>query len=104
VSVESIANGHQTTINIIGRFDFKTLPKFHEAYKSAPRDSEFIIDFARTEYIDSSAMGMLIMLREYTEELSSVSEKSTVIRLTNVSSNIKDILTHPQFQVLFDIE
>ncbi len=52
-------------IELDDRFDFSCHGAFRDTYQSLdPGQFEITIDFTRTEYIDSAALGMLLVLRE----------------------------------------
>ncbi len=56
---------HQVTITVVGRFDFSTHQSFRDAYRNIdPQKVRIVIDLTQTAYIDSSALGMLLLLRE----------------------------------------
>jgi len=88
------------TISISGRFDFNIYKDFRDAYESAIDSacSKFIINLSQTEYMDSSALGMLLVLRERTG-----ADKSS-ITLTHCNKEIKNILTISNFEKLFTID
>ena len=91
-------DGAALTINVDGRFDFSAHQAFRDAHRVAPAECEFIVDMERTEYMDSSALGMLLMLREY------AGGESSRIKIRNCKSEVKHILTIANFQKLFRIE
>ncbi|MDO9371892.1 MAG: STAS domain-containing protein [Gammaproteobacteria bacterium] len=96
----SASNG-EMTIRVAGRFDFNVHKEFRAAYEqtlgggSVP--AKYIIDFGATEYIDSSALGMLLMLRER-------AGKGAHIVIVHCNQEIKDILGISNFNKLFNIE
>jgi anti-anti-sigma factor len=91
-------DGRTVTIAVAGRFDFSTHQEFLKAYKAYEKgDKEFVVDLARADYMDSSAMGMLLQLREH-------AAKDRVVELRNGSEAIKDILRIANFDKLFKIE
>ena len=51
-------------ITIEGRFDFKCHAEFRKAYASAPTGAKFVVDLATATYMDSAALGMLLLLRD----------------------------------------
>lgn len=55
------------TISIKGRFDFNLLQAFRDAYSDYDDSvtSEFMVDLAETDYIDSSALGMLLNMKNH---------------------------------------
>jgi len=58
---------NRTTLSLSGRFDFNVHREFKEAYMAVLNDSVALaieIDLAAVDYLDSSALGMLLMLRE----------------------------------------
>lgn len=89
-----------TTITICGRFDFNLYKGFRDAYEEGLNNgnAHFIINFAQTEYMDSSALGMLLVLRER------CGGDSASIHLTNCNSEIKNILAISNFDKLFKID
>ena len=94
---EMSADSKTKTIKISGRFDFSLQNEFRNCYhgSSPAEDVKFVIDMSKANYIDSSALGMLLMMREH---LGGVSDK---IAITNCSSEIKNILHVANFQTLF---
>lgn len=53
------------TIKIVGKFDFSQHQQFRNAYESVDaKIKSFIIDLSEASYMDSSAFGMLLVLRE----------------------------------------
>lgn len=92
-------DGNVLTIGISGRFDISAYKDFGQAYADELDSvSKFVIDMAECEYLDSSALGMLLMLREKT---GSETEKIDII---NLSPAIKNIFTMANFDKLFNIK
>lgn len=86
-------------INIPERFDFSTHKWFTEAYENAiQKSNEIILDFSRVQYVDSSALGMMVLMRRKL----SVEHGKGIIR--NVEGTAKDILDMANFDTLFDFE
>ncbi len=53
------------TIEVSGRFDYSVHQEFCEGFeKLAPTVDHWVIDLSETLYMDSSALGMLLLLRE----------------------------------------
>lgn len=99
MSLSSQVKGDIVTITIVESFDVSLYEQFKEAYlTNLTETSRFIIDLDRATYMDSSALGMLLLLREKTS-----GDKSRV-KLINVSQNVFSILKIAQFQQLFDIQ
>ncbi len=85
------------TIKVKGRFDFSCHREFSASYKAHPKGEKlFVVDLGATEYMDSSSMGMLLQLKEY-------SNQATPIPLINGNDGVRDILRIANFDKLFDI-
>lgn len=98
VSAVPSEDGQALTIKINGRFDFGCHQAFRDAYeKHSPRPKQFILDLKDTTYMDSSALGMLLLLRDY------AGGDSAGVFLTNISSDLRKILAISNFDKLFDI-
>lgn len=92
-------DGHTLTISIEGRFDFSTHQAFRNAYEHEDREvRNFIVDLSRTTYLDSSALGMLLLLRDY------AGGDSARIELRNCNNDVRRILTISNFEKLFSIQ
>lgn len=94
------ADGKTITISVTGRFDFGVQNEFRECYcKGHPGDGvSYVIDMDGANYMDSSALGMLLMMREH------LGEGSANISIRNCAPDIYNILTIANFQNLFGIE
>ena len=69
VITRSSDDGVQVTVEVHGRFDINVYPQFNELIDGAESDTRFTVDLSNTEYLDSSALGMLLMMREKTGNL-----------------------------------
>ena len=92
-------DGSQVTVHIQGRFDFSSHQDFRNAYeKLSKAPNQYRVDLQGTTYLDSSALGMLLLLRDY------AGGENSNIRIVNCSSDVKKILLISNFEQLFDIE
>ena len=90
-------DGRIVTIHVNGRFDFAAHQAFLHAYKGYPRgERQFVVDLKNAEYMDSSAMGMLLQLREY-------GDKAAGVTLVNANPAVAEILRIANFDKLFEI-
>ncbi|MBF0285061.1 MAG: STAS domain-containing protein [Magnetococcales bacterium] len=91
----------KTVISIKGRFNFEMHSQFRTAYQSETagdnRKTKFVIDLTGAEYIDSSALGMLLLLRE------EAGGNEADIEIINARPEIRKILETANFQRLFKI-
>ncbi len=92
------ADGKVLTISINGRFDFSAHQAFRDSYeKLTPTPGSIVIDMVETTYLDSSALGMLLLLRDH------AGGDSSSISLMNCNEDIRKILTISNFEQLFTI-
>lgn len=90
-------DGRVVTIHVSGRFDFSTHQEFLRAYKEHPRgDKTYVVDLKNAEYMDSSAMGMLLQLRDY-------GAKDRTMELLNGNDSVREILRIANFDKLFKV-
>lgn len=87
-------------INIDGRFGYDCHQDFTLAYKqlSQAAAKKFIIDLSRASYMDSAALGMLLVLRER------VGGDRSDITLTGANREIQKVLDIANFEKLFKIK
>ncbi len=97
----SLAREHTTaTVSLNGRFDFNTLPDFRQICDALPGEAELQrvqVDFLAVDYLDSSALSVLLMLRE---KLMGAGKE---IVLTGVHGNVRQVLDVANFNRLFSI-
>ena len=95
-TVESSDN-NEVVIKVSGRFDFSCHQEFISGYKAYPSGSKsYVVDLSKADFMDSSAMGMLLQLREY-------GDKKAGVSLINGCDSVKDILRIANFDKLFTI-
>lgn len=58
-------DGSGRMIHVEGNFDFSVYRNFRDAYRDLPAGVPVDVDLSRATYIDSAALGMLLMLREH---------------------------------------
>ena len=98
VTARTDADKSQIVIAIDGRFDFSQHKAFREAYKDADaRESRFIVDLSEASYLDSSALGMLLLLREF------VGSDRERVRIRGASDDVARVLKIANFDKLFTV-
>lgn len=97
VTSERASDGHQLTIKIKGRFDFSTHQDFRGAYEKETEAKCYVVDLKDTNYLDSSALGMLLLLRDH------AGGERADVRLENCSPDVVKILAISNFAKLFQI-
>lgn len=91
-------DGQTLVIRIEGRFDFSTHQAFRDAYEHGdPVIRNYIVDLSDTTYLDSSALGMLLLLRDY------AGGDSARIVIENCNNDVRRILSISNFEQLFNI-
>lgn len=98
ITVSRSDNENTVTLNISGSFDFSVHNDFRNAYKDNPPEIKYIINMRNTKYMDSSALGMLLLLREHAG-----SGKST-ITIEGCQGDIQKVFTISNFHKLFNIK
>jgi len=87
------------TINVSGRFDFGIHQEFRKATDLASTGvSTIIVNMSRVDYLDSSALGMLLVLRDR------VGENKSAVRIKSAKPEVKKILEIANFDKLFTLE
>lgn len=92
-------DGRHVDIQIGGRFDFSEHRAFRAAYgKAELKGARVTVDLSAAEYMDSSALGMLLVLRER------AGGDQSDITLKGVRKEIQQVLAVSRFEQLFRIE
>ena len=88
------------TVSLAGRFDFNAHREFREAVDNAVSQStkSITVDFEAVEYLDSSALGMLLMLRDKAKTA------GRDVALVHCKGPVKQVLDIANFGKLFRIE
>ena len=98
MTIDTAQDGNDLTIRVSGRFDFSLHKDFRSASEQITANIRQVkVDLGRAEYVDSSALGMLLILRDKMG-----GDKSSV-RITNVSPEVRKILEIANFNQLFTL-
>lgn len=99
IKVNASGEKNQLIIAIDERFDFSLHQAFRDSYINVKtNNTQFVLDLSLTSYMDSSALGMILLLKDHAESLSG----SVVIR--KPSETVNKILEIAQFHRLLKIE
>ncbi|EHQ51720.1 anti-sigma-factor antagonist [Ectothiorhodospira sp. PHS-1] len=86
-------------ISIEGRFDFSEHRPFRDTYRDiAPGSMRFLVDLSRADYLDSSALGMLLLLREH------AGTDTGRVTIQGCTEEVRRILRIANFDRLFVLE
>ena len=98
VTATTKEDGAHLTINISGRFDFSSHQEFRQIYEGASQAIKaYTIDMSEATYLDSSALGMLLLLRDH------AGGDDSAIKILHCNDDVKKILTISNFGQLFQI-
>lgn len=93
-------DGSTAHIELCGRFDFNGRKTMREAYDPILANAQvrsIEIDLSQVDYIDSSALGILLLLRERAEET------GKKVALCKATGTVEKVLSVANFQRLFEI-
>lgn len=98
----TMANFHRTKgqargeerIEIQGRFDFKSHQAWREMVEDLDVASNCVVDMTHTSFIDSSALGMLLMLRD----------KTSTTRIVGPNEDVRAVFEIARFDQVFEVE
>ena len=91
-------SGDKVTISVAGKFDFQLYDEFRASYvDTAGTGIAYVVDLAATKYLDSSALGMLLLLREH------AGGESSNIEIVQAAPEVRKILDVANFGKLFKI-
>ncbi len=92
-------DGQVLTIRVSGRFDFGAHQDFREAYeRSGLTPQRYVVDLQDTDYIDSSALGMLLLLRDH------AGGDAAMIQIIHCNPDVRKVFAISNFEQLFAIE
>lgn len=98
MSIDARVESGVLSIRVRGRFDFGVHNEFREATKLLENGVKLIdVDLSGTDYMDSSALGMLLVLRD------KVAGDKSAIRIKNARAEVKKILEIASFDKLFTL-
>ena len=95
-----VTDAGKACIRLNGRFDFGAHRAFRESYTrvlDASEVHELEIDLGEVDYLDSSALGMLLMLREKAQAA------NKAVSLANCRGAVRQVLDIANFGKLFSI-
>lgn len=100
MQIKTSVENSKARIAMSGRFDFNSHRQFRDAYEEIlqnPEAREVELDLGAVDYLDSSALGMLLLLREKT------GNAGKSMALTNCKGVVQQVLEVANFNKLFTI-
>ncbi len=99
VSCNISHENNQVVISINERFDFSLHQQFRDSYSQClDQQLNYVLDLSETDYMDSSALGMILLLKDHVD----LHASQLVIR--KPSDTVNKILEIAQFHRLMTIE
>jgi len=95
ITTSATDDGKSVTIKVDGRFDFSVHKDFRNAYKDYDGTKNYRVNLSSTEYLDSSALGMLLLLKKH-------ADSNVIIEKPN--DEVNRVLTIANFDKVFKIE
>lgn len=98
MDIKATSAGSVATICLGGRFDFNAYADFKDVYTQLVQDAKVTaidVNLASVEYLDSSALGMLLMLRHRALEVN----KS--VTLSKPNQGVAQVLNIAKFSKMF---
>jgi anti-anti-sigma factor len=100
MTVKMQVTGEKAKLSLSGRFDFTAHREFRQSYEDAlkqPGVAGLEVDLGGVDYIDSSALGMLLLLKE------GVERGRLRLALTNCNGSVRRVLDVANFGKLFSL-
>ncbi len=100
MDIKVVMGSNKATLALSGRFDFSSHRAFKDSYQELVSNTSVVsveVDFSKVEYLDSSALGMLLVLRE---KMVAAGKK---IELVGVHGTVNQVLEIANFKKLFAI-
>jgi len=99
ISSQLSGDGKRLIITVGEKFDFGSHQIFRQQYEEIAESSvSYIIDLHKTRYMDSSALGMMLLLRDH------AGGETSDVKLVNANEDIFKILKISNFHQLFEID
>ena len=96
INAQVSESGDEVIISVAGKFDFKRYDEFRASYVNTRGPGvRYVVDLSATEYLDSSALGMLMQLRNH------AGGASADVEISRVSAELRKLLNVANFAKLF---
>jgi anti-anti-sigma factor len=95
-----MSTDHLVTLRPQGRFDFNSFRDFRSNYETFLAQDGVkcvLVDLQQVQYIDSAALGILLLLRD------KATPRGIKVELANVQGTVKDVLEIANFHKIFTI-
>jgi anti-anti-sigma factor len=87
------------TLTLLGKFDYTCHQVFQNAYEAnSPTPKRFVVDILEVPSIDSSALGMLLLLRNH------AGGDDSDVMIINIQADVYKLLQTCKFDELFKVD
>ncbi len=100
MSIQVSMQGNKATIILCEQFDHKVTHEFQESYNKALEQNgmeEMDVDFTKVAFLNSFALGLLLILRDKAEKL------DVAINLVNSQGAVRRMLEIANFDKIFNM-
>ena len=88
---------NEIQVLIIGRFDYDMIDEFRESYIGViDKNMDVSLDLSQTDHIDSSALGMVLNMKNYLEKA------DRAIQIKNCKPNLMKLFSMAHFERKFE--
>lgn len=89
-------------LKLPAQFNYEVQSEFRKSYEQHEKSHSFMLDFSSVSYIDSSGLGMLLLLHDYLGNANN-DEKKQRLHFINCKVEIQKIFQISNFDKLFTI-
>ncbi|WP_286239172.1 STAS domain-containing protein [Neptuniibacter halophilus] len=97
ISVNNASDSKTVNINVSQQFDYSLHQGFRDAYRNvSAAGTTFKVDLSKATYMDSSALGMILLLKEHAEKLGGrviISKPNESVRKILMIANFDQFVT-----------
>jgi len=87
-----------TSIFVKGDFTYDSHKDFLSAYSTSPEKSSFVLNLSDVKYMDSAALGMLLQLKEFSEN-----RKASLKVINSKHESVRELFNIVDFHQVMDI-
>lgn len=99
ISVQNAGDSKTVNIIVSQQFDYSLHQSFRDAYRNVDTPGAiFKVDLSKATYMDSSALGMILLLKEHAEK------KGGTVVISKPNESVHKILTIANFDQFVTIE
>lgn len=95
IETRKSTDGDELTIIVGEKFDFGQHKQFRDAYRNESAALNYRVDLSRARYLDSSALGMLLLLKKH------AGGESAQVKLEGANAEVRKILEIANFHRIF---